>query len=85
MERELCLNQLDCAQAIVDRLSQMQKRISVSGGRPCPGLKRQIGLGRVQTLASRLEGPAMSRRPAGTLSAIENEVIQEIRALRASP
>jgi transcriptional regulator GlxA family with amidase domain len=26
----------------------------------------------------------MSRRPAGTLSAIENEVIQEIRALRAS-
>jgi transcriptional regulator GlxA family with amidase domain len=27
----------------------------------------------------------MSRRPAGTLSAIENEVIQEIRALRASP
>jgi len=27
----------------------------------------------------------MSRRPAGTLSAIEIEVIQEIRALRASP
>lgn len=27
----------------------------------------------------------MSRRPAGTLSAIENEVIQEIRALRAFP
>jgi AraC-like DNA-binding protein len=27
----------------------------------------------------------MSRRPAGTLSAIENEVIQEVRALRASP
>jgi transcriptional regulator GlxA family with amidase domain len=27
----------------------------------------------------------MSRRPAGTLSAIENEVVQEIRALRASP
>jgi len=27
----------------------------------------------------------MSRRPAGTLSAIENEAIQEIRALRASP
>jgi len=27
----------------------------------------------------------MPRRPTGTLSAIENEVIQEIRALRASP
>jgi transcriptional regulator GlxA family with amidase domain len=27
----------------------------------------------------------MSRRPAGTHSPIENEVIQEIRALRASP
>lgn len=27
----------------------------------------------------------MTRRPAGTLSAIENEVIQEIRALRVSP
>jgi transcriptional regulator GlxA family with amidase domain len=27
----------------------------------------------------------MSRRPAGALSAIENEVIQEIRALRTSP
>ena len=27
----------------------------------------------------------MSRRPAGTLSAIENGVIEEIRALRASP
>ena len=27
----------------------------------------------------------MSRRPAGTLTAIENEVIREIRALRASP
>jgi transcriptional regulator GlxA family with amidase domain len=27
----------------------------------------------------------MSRRPVGTLSAIENGVIQEIRALRASP
>jgi transcriptional regulator GlxA family with amidase domain len=27
----------------------------------------------------------MARRPAGTLSAIENEVIEEIRALRASP
>ena len=27
----------------------------------------------------------MSRRPAGTLSAIENEIIREIRALRASP
>jgi transcriptional regulator GlxA family with amidase domain len=27
----------------------------------------------------------MTRRPAGTLSAIENEVIQEIHALRVSP
>jgi len=27
----------------------------------------------------------MTRLPAGTLSAIENEVVQEIRALRASP
>jgi AraC-like DNA-binding protein len=27
----------------------------------------------------------VSRRPAGTLTAIENEVIREIRALRASP
>ena len=27
----------------------------------------------------------MSRRPAGTLTAIENEVTREIRALRASP
>jgi transcriptional regulator GlxA family with amidase domain len=27
----------------------------------------------------------MSRRPTGTLSSVENDVIQEIRALRASP
>jgi transcriptional regulator GlxA family with amidase domain len=32
-----------------------------------------------------VEGTAVSRRPAGTLTAIENEVIREIRALRASP
>jgi AraC-like DNA-binding protein len=33
----------------------------------------------------RVEGTAVSRRPAGTLTAIENEIIREIRALRASP
>jgi hypothetical protein len=37
MERGLCLNQLDCAQAIVDRLPLMQKRISVSGDVPVLG------------------------------------------------
>jgi transcriptional regulator GlxA family with amidase domain len=37
------------------------------------------------SLTFRVEGSAVSRRPAGTLTAIENEVIREIRALRASP
>jgi AraC-like DNA-binding protein len=32
-----------------------------------------------------MEGTAVSRRSAGTLTAIETEVIREIRALRASP
>jgi transcriptional regulator GlxA family with amidase domain len=37
------------------------------------------------SLTSRLEETAVSRRPTGTLSVIENEVILEIRAMRASP
>jgi transcriptional regulator GlxA family with amidase domain len=36
-------------------------------------------------VTSRLEETTVSRRPTGTLSAIETEVIREIRSLRASP
>jgi AraC-like DNA-binding protein len=36
-------------------------------------------------MTSRLEGTAVPRRPAATLSAIENEFILEVRAMRASP
>jgi AraC-like DNA-binding protein len=47
----------------------------------CPDIAALLGA----SLTSRLEGTAVSRRPIGTLSAIENEVIREICALRASP
>jgi len=47
----------------------------------CPYILALLGA----SLTFLLGGKAVSRRPAGTLSAIENEVILEIRAMRASP
>jgi transcriptional regulator GlxA family with amidase domain len=47
----------------------------------CPCTLALIGA----SLTFRLEGTAVLRRPTGTLSVIENEVIREIRALKASP
>lgn len=47
----------------------------------CPDIAALLGA----SLTSRLEGTAVTRRSIGTLSAIENEVILEIRAMRASP
>lgn len=47
----------------------------------CPDIAALLGA----SPTFRLEGTAVTRRPIGTLSAIENEVILEIRAMRASP
>jgi AraC-like DNA-binding protein len=52
-----------------------------SSGLSCPNIPALLGA----SLTFLLEGTAVSRRPTGTLSAIENEIIREIRALRATP
>jgi AraC-like DNA-binding protein len=52
-----------------------------SSGFSCPYILAHLGA----SPTSRLEETAVLRRPTGTLSAIENEVILEIRAMRASP
>jgi transcriptional regulator GlxA family with amidase domain len=52
-----------------------------SSGLSCPYISALHGA----SPTFRLEGTAVTRRPIDTLSAIENEVILEIQAMRASP